>query len=77
MFCVFSILPLVGAAQTDDGFKQYFHPNGKVASEGYLVDGKPEGHWKAYYDTGVLKSEGDRVRFCSTALGNSMVRTPS
>jgi len=63
MFCVFSLLPTAGLAQGEDGFKQYFHPNGKVASEGHLVNGRPEGYWKAYYDDGVLKSEGNRLQF--------------
>jgi antitoxin component YwqK of YwqJK toxin-antitoxin module len=28
-----------------------------------LVDGKPEGYWKTYYENGVLRSEGGRKRF--------------
>ncbi len=63
MHCVFICLPMALTAQTEDGYKQYFHPNGKVASEGYIVDGRPEGKWSAYYDTGILKSQGDRKGF--------------
>ncbi|MCB0395539.1 MAG: toxin-antitoxin system YwqK family antitoxin [Flavobacteriales bacterium] len=48
-------------AQTDDGFVQLFHSNGKVASEGLMKNGKPEGLWKNYTEEGQLKSEGNRV----------------
>jgi len=44
-----------------NGFVQFFHPNGKVSSEGTLQDGKPNGYWKTYYPTGILKSEGNRL----------------
>ena len=36
------------------------HENGVVASEGCLVDGRPEGIWSSYSDQGVLLSEGER-----------------
>ncbi len=39
---------------------QYFYPNGSVSSEGIMVDGKPDGYWKTYYESGVLKSVGKR-----------------
>lgn len=39
-------------------YKQFYYPNGKISSEGYLKDNKPTGYWKSYYMTGVLKSEG-------------------
>lgn len=50
---------VLGSAQTDS-LHRYYHPNGRVASEGALINGKPEGHWRNYYDTGVLRSEGAR-----------------
>jgi uncharacterized protein len=57
MWCV-----LVCAAQpTSEGITQFRYPNGKVSSEGVLLNGKPEGYWKSYYEDGVLKSEGNRV----------------
>lgn len=54
-----------GAARTDtvpDGaeFRQFFHANGQVSSEGYFVDGQPEGIWKNYDEQGRLISEGSR-----------------
>ncbi|MFC2111406.1 toxin-antitoxin system YwqK family antitoxin [Bacteroidota bacterium] len=44
-------------------YKKFFYDNGKVSSEGYLKDGKPDGYWKTYYEDGVLKSEGNRLNF--------------
>lgn len=51
------------SAQADSLFKQYLHPDGTVSSEGYLVDGRPEGAWKTFYPDGTLKSEGERKDF--------------
>ena len=50
-------------AQPGNGFHQYFYPDGKVSSEGTLVDGKPEGWWKTFYENGELKSQGKRTQF--------------
>ena len=44
-------------------FKQFTYPNGQVASEGILRDGKPDGLWKTYYENGQLKSIGKRTDF--------------
>ncbi len=42
-----------------NGYNRFYYPNTKqVSSEGVLKNGKPEGLWKSYYITGVLKSEG-------------------
>jgi antitoxin component YwqK of YwqJK toxin-antitoxin module len=41
-------------------FKQYFHENGKVSSEGMLLNGLPEGMWINYYPNGTVKSTGSR-----------------
>lgn len=43
--------------------QQYFYQNGVLSSEGTLLNGKPEGYWKAYYSNGILKSEGNRKNF--------------
>jgi antitoxin component YwqK of YwqJK toxin-antitoxin module len=43
-----------------DGYTTFKYPNGTISSEGLIKDGKPEGYWKSYYVTGVLKSEGKR-----------------
>ena len=43
--------------------KQFFYDNGKLASEGFLHNGKPDGYWKSYYETGIIKSEGNRKNY--------------
>lgn len=55
------IVSNVCLAQDDSlQFTQYLYDNGRVASEGYLENGQPEGYWKSYYPSGILKSEGNR-----------------
>ena len=56
---------VVSAQNTDgpNGYKVLKYPNGKIASEGTMRDGKPDGYWKTYFDTGVLKAEGNRKNF--------------
>lgn len=44
-------------------YTQFKFDNGKVSSEGFLLNGKPEGYWKNYYPTGSLKSEGLRQNY--------------
>ncbi|NLD63808.1 MAG: hypothetical protein GX646_07910, partial [Bacteroidales bacterium] len=44
-------------------YQQFRYPNGNISSEGYIKNGKPDGYWKSYYVTGVLKSEGKRTSF--------------
>ncbi len=61
-------LPVAISAQENndsvpEGFKQFFYPNGKLSSEGVLINGKPDGYWKNYHENGKLKSEGKRVDF--------------
>lgn len=41
----------------------YFRDGTTVSSEGYMVDGQPNGYWKTYHPNGNLKSEGNRVNF--------------
>lgn len=41
----------------------YKYDNGNVSSEGYMVDGRPDGYWKTYHPDGTLKSEGNRSNF--------------
>lgn len=51
-------------------FEQYFYPNGQVSSEGIMKKGKPDGFWKTYYVTGVIKSEGKRTNFLLDSTWN-------
>jgi antitoxin component YwqK of YwqJK toxin-antitoxin module len=46
-----------------NGHQVFYHPNGKIASEGEMRDGKPDGYWKTYDDLGILRSEGNRKDF--------------
>lgn len=46
-----------------NGYTIFYHPNGKVSSEGTMRSGKPDGYWKTYYENGQLKSEGNRLNF--------------
>lgn len=48
------------AMSQDKVFKQFFYDDGKVASEGTMVNGKPDGYWISYYPNGNKKSEGNR-----------------
>lgn len=45
------------------GYKAFTYPGGQVASEGMLRDGRPDGLWKTYYESGQLKSIGKRTDF--------------
>jgi antitoxin component YwqK of YwqJK toxin-antitoxin module len=58
--CLFSN-GIVGQISTsNNGFVKIYYPNGKISSEGMMVNGKPDGFWKTYYVNGVVKSEGNR-----------------
>ncbi len=46
-----------------DGYTIFRYPNGTISSEGTMKNGQPEGFWKSYYVTGILKSEGKRTNF--------------
>ncbi len=64
LFCTVICLPLVSIAQeTKEGYNKLYYPNGKIASEGTIRNGKPDGYWKNYYENGKLKSEGNRKDF--------------
>jgi antitoxin component YwqK of YwqJK toxin-antitoxin module len=60
-------------AQTNDsihpnGKNVFYFENGKIASEGIMRNGKPDGYWKNYYKNGRLKSEGNRKNFLLDSL---------
>ncbi len=46
--------------QQDNGLTTFYHPNGVISSEGYMLNGQPEGYWKTYSEEGILLSEGNR-----------------
>lgn len=54
---------LVNGQEGKDGHTVFYHPNGKVSSEGTMRNGRPDGYWKTYNEQGVLVSEGMRREF--------------
>ena len=46
-----------------NGYNKFFYENGKISSEGYMKDNKPDGYWKNYYENGKPKIEGNRKNF--------------
>lgn len=46
-----------------NGYVKFYYPNGRISSEGTMVNGKPDKFWKTYYANGVIKSEGNRKNF--------------
>jgi antitoxin component YwqK of YwqJK toxin-antitoxin module len=46
-----------------DGVTKFYYPNNQVSSEGYMKNGKPDGYWKTFNVSGILKSEGLRRDF--------------
>lgn len=61
LLVILTVFSLKSFSQTD--YHVFNYPNGQIASEGTLKDGKPDGYWKTYYENGQLKSEGNRVNF--------------
>ena len=51
-----------------DSLTIFYHPNGIKSSEGYMLNGKPEGYWKTYSEDGVLISEGNRKNYLLDSL---------
>lgn len=59
-----TLIPLaISAMQPDSVYTVLRFPSGQVSSEGWLVNGKPEGYWKNYHENGRIKSEGNRKQF--------------
>jgi len=44
-------------------YTTYYYDDGTISSEGFLLDGNPNGYWTTYYPSGKIKSEGNRVNF--------------
>jgi uncharacterized protein len=44
-------------------YVKYYHENGNLASEGYLIDGKPDSLWINYFEDGTIRSRGERKNF--------------
>jgi len=66
LIVVFFLSSYIVLSQQDSSsykFVQFFYTDGSLSSEGYLLNNKPDGYWKSYYENKVLKSEGNRVNF--------------
>lgn len=48
----------------------YYHSNGKVMHQGNYIDGKADGLWKSFDETGNLVSEGSFEQGKKTGLWN-------
>ena len=64
MVCLLSaanVFAQTNAKIDPNGYNKFYHPNGKISSEGMYRNGQPDGYWKTYSVTGLLKSEGNRL----------------
>lgn len=65
---IFTLIFCVSQAQQEnnintDGYNIFYGEDSVVISEGYMRQGKPDGYWKNYYTSGIIKSEGNRRNF--------------
>jgi len=67
---LFYLIPFKLFSQDSVQFKQFFYPSGKLSSEGYLVNGKPDKYWKNFYESGLISSEGNRKSFLLDSTWN-------
>lgn len=72
LFLLFAIFFSVQLTAQDslvqNGYVTLKFPGGKKSGEGFMKDSKPEGLWKAYYETGAIKSEGFKKNGVSDSL---------
>ena len=60
---VFIVLIFSTRLFSQSEYQTFTYPNGQISSEGILRDGRPDGLWKTYYESGQLKSIGKRTEF--------------
>lgn len=60
---LFISLSITALSQQVDSLTVFYYSNGQKSSEGFMFKGKPNGYWKTFYETGQLKSEGNRHQF--------------
>ncbi len=46
-----------------NGYNIFYAEDSSKVSEGTMRNGRPDGYWKNYYSSGILKSEGNRKDF--------------
>ena len=44
-------------------YTKFYYSDSSVSSEGWMLNGKPDGYWKTYYENGVLRSQGNRLNY--------------
>lgn len=59
---IFSGNLLIGQFVNRDSihYKAFYFDDENMSSEGYMIDGKPDGYWITYYENGLRKTEGNR-----------------
>ncbi|MEN9948731.1 MAG: hypothetical protein RL106_1554, partial [Bacteroidota bacterium] len=57
-FLFLGLVPLFSFSQKE--YKKFYHKNGVMSSEGWFVNGQPDGFWKTYSESGILISSGKR-----------------
>ena len=62
-FILFSSVLVAQDTLRQENYQVFYYENGNIASEGLMVNGKPDGYWKTYHENGTLKSEGNRANF--------------
>jgi antitoxin component YwqK of YwqJK toxin-antitoxin module len=67
-FLLFPVGSALPQQNNSDGYQVFKYPNGNISGEGYMRNGKPDGFWKSYYVTGVIKSMGKRTNFLLDSL---------
>ena len=60
---LFSGASLLCGQDIKDGYTEFYYPDGKISSKGWMKNGKPDGFWVSYYPSGIIKSEGLRRNF--------------
>jgi len=68
LFAMFAVYSQQNTEIDPNGYNKFYYPDGTIASEGSMKNGKPEGYWKNYYETAVLKSEGNRKNYLLDSL---------
>ena len=64
LFLFFAVYSDVNSQQNiQNGPVVFYYENGKISSEGFMREGKPDGYWKNYFNTGILKNEGNRKNY--------------
>ena len=63
IICFYSFSQNNQIAKDSGNYKIFYYENGIKASEGTMVNGKPDGYWKTYNEKGIIKSEGNRLNF--------------